>query len=92
MGLTKPRKLSLYGRTLSGIAATWYAKLENKVKQNWEELAESFVNQYSYNTELEITTQDLEATHQNPTESFVKFVARWRAKAAQMTNRPSERD
>ncbi|KAF5934224.1 hypothetical protein HYC85_030395 [Camellia sinensis] len=78
--------------TLSGIAATWYAKLKDAVKQNWEKLAKAFVDQYSYNTQLEITTQDLETTYQNPTESFVEFVARWRAKAAQMTNRPSERD
>ncbi|KAF5933069.1 hypothetical protein HYC85_029240 [Camellia sinensis] len=93
MGLTKPQKLSLYGRTLSGVAATWYAKLEDTVKQNWEELAEAFVDQYSYNTQVEMTIQELEATRQNPTEPFVEFVARWRAKAAQMTDRrPSERD
>ena len=92
MGLTKPQKLSLYGRTLSSVAATWYAKLEDTVKQNCEELAEAFVNQDSYNTKVEMTTQEPEATHQNPTESFVEFVARWRAKAAQMTDRPSERD
>ncbi|KAF5933731.1 hypothetical protein HYC85_029902 [Camellia sinensis] len=93
MGLTKPQKLSLYGRTLSGVAATWYTKLEDKVKQNWEELAEAFVDQYSYNTQVEMTIQELEATRQNPTESLVEFVARWRAKAAQMTDRrPSERD
>ena len=82
MGLTKPQKLSLYGRTLSGVAATWYAKLEDKVKQDWEELAETFVDQYSYNTQVEMTIQELEATRQNPTEPFVEFVARWRAKAA----------
>ncbi|KAF5933879.1 hypothetical protein HYC85_030050 [Camellia sinensis] len=92
MGLTKPQKLSLYGRTLSGVAATWYTKLEDKVKQDWEELAEAFVDQYSYNTQVEMTMQELETTRQNPTESFVEFVARWRAKAAQMTDRPSERD
>ena len=34
MGLTKPHKLSLYGRIPSGVAATWYAKLEDTVKQN----------------------------------------------------------
>jgi len=92
MGLTKPQKLSLYGTTLSGIAATWYAKLKDKMKQNWEELVEAFFNQYSYNTQIEITTQDLEATHQNPIESFVAFVTRWRAKVAQMIDRPSKRD
>ncbi|KAF5932215.1 hypothetical protein HYC85_028386 [Camellia sinensis] len=43
MGLTKLQKLSLFGRTLSGIAAFWCAKLENSVKQNWEEMAEAFI-------------------------------------------------
>ncbi|KAL7255883.1 hypothetical protein ACSBR1_009928 [Camellia fascicularis] len=59
MGLTTAQKMSLFGRTMSGIAAIWYAKLEDSVKQNWEELAEAFIAQYSYNTQIEITTRDL---------------------------------
>ncbi|KAL7256280.1 hypothetical protein ACSBR1_010243 [Camellia fascicularis] len=31
MGLTRLQKLSLFGRTLSGVAAIWYAKLEDDV-------------------------------------------------------------
>ncbi|KAL7258662.1 hypothetical protein ACSBR1_004724 [Camellia fascicularis] len=50
MGLTRLQKLSLFGRTLSGVAAIWYAKLEDSVKRNWEEMAEAFIAQYSYNT------------------------------------------
>jgi len=34
MGLTRLQKLSLFGRTMSGIATIWYAKLEDPVKQN----------------------------------------------------------
>ena len=34
MGLTTAPKLSLFGRTMSGIAAIWHAKLEDSVKQN----------------------------------------------------------
>ena len=34
MGLTQPKKLSLFGRTLSGVAVIWYAKLEDLVKQS----------------------------------------------------------
>ena len=74
------------------MAAIWYAKLEDSVKQNWEELAEAFITQYSYNTQIEVTTRDLEATRQEPNESFVAFVTRWRAKAVMMTNRPLEKD
>ncbi|KAL7191609.1 hypothetical protein ACSBR2_023647 [Camellia fascicularis] len=76
MGLTTAQKMSLFGRTMSGIAAIWYTKLEDSVKQNWEELAEAFIAQYSYNTQIEITTRDLETTRQEPKESFSDFVTR----------------
>ncbi|KAL7219047.1 hypothetical protein ACSBR2_012174 [Camellia fascicularis] len=42
MGLTRLQKLSLFNWTLSSIAAIWYAKLEDSVKQSWEEMAEAF--------------------------------------------------
>lgn len=70
----------------------WYAKLEDSTKRNWKELSEAFVNQYSYYTQIEVTISELEATTQNPKESFIDFVARWRAKVARMTNRPSKRE
>ncbi|KAL7218492.1 hypothetical protein ACSBR2_011702 [Camellia fascicularis] len=34
MGFTPAQKLSLFSRTMSGIATIWYAKLEDSVKQN----------------------------------------------------------
>ncbi|XP_028124411.1 uncharacterized protein LOC114321446 [Camellia sinensis] len=92
MGFTRPQKLSLFGRTLSGVAAIWYAKLEDSVKQSWEKLAEAFITQYAYNTQIEVTTQELDATRQEPNESFVAIITRWKAKAAMMTNRPPEKD
>ncbi|KAL7183277.1 hypothetical protein ACSBR1_041875 [Camellia fascicularis] len=92
MGLTRLQKLSFFGRTLSGIAAIWYAKLEDSVKRSWEEMAEAFVAQYSYNTQIEITTRDLETTRQEPKESFSEFVSRWRAKASMMTISPTDKD
>ncbi|KAF5932779.1 hypothetical protein HYC85_028950 [Camellia sinensis] len=92
MGLTRLQKLSLFGRTLSGVAAIWYAKLEDDVKRSWDEMAEAFILQYSYNTQIEITTRDLETTRQEPKESFSEFVTRWRAKASMMTLRPTDKD
>ncbi|KAF5933094.1 hypothetical protein HYC85_029265 [Camellia sinensis] len=92
MGLTRPQKLSLFGRTLSGVAGHWYAKLQDEVKRNWDEMAEAFVAQYSYNTQIEITTRDLETTRQEPKETFSDFVIRWRAKASMMTLRPTDKD
>ncbi|KAF5933516.1 hypothetical protein HYC85_029687 [Camellia sinensis] len=92
MGLTRPQKLSLFGRTLSGVAAIWYAKLEDEVKRSWDKMVEAFVAQYSYNTQIEITTRDLETTRQEPKETFSDFVTRWRAKASMMTLRPTDKD
>lgn len=51
MGLSRLQKFSLFGRTLSSVAALWYAKLEDSVKRSWEEMVEAFVAQYSYNTD-----------------------------------------
>ena len=62
------------------------------MKQNWEEMAEAFSEQYSYNTQIEVTTRDLEVTRQEPKEGFSEFVARWRAKASMMAARPSDKD
>ncbi|XP_028086261.1 uncharacterized protein LOC114287183 [Camellia sinensis] len=92
MGLAQAEKLSLFGRTLLGIAAAWYAKLEDSMKQSWKEPAEAFITQYSYNAQIEVITQDLEVTRQERKESFVEFITRRRAKAAMMTNMPSEKD
>ena len=41
---------------------------------------------------MDITRRDLETTKQEPKESFSSFITRWRAKAAQMTNRPNEEE
>ena len=85
IGLTLAQKLSLFGRTMSRIAAIWYAKLKDSVKQNWEKLAEDFIAQYFYNTQIEVTCQE-------PKEGFSEFVMRWRAKALMVTTRPSDKD
>ena len=41
---------------------------------------------------MDITRRDLETTKQEPKESFSTFITKWRSKAAQMMNRPSEEE
>ena len=55
-------------------------------------MTEAFITQYSYNTQIEVTTPDLEATRQEPKEGFSNFVTRWRATASMMTIKPFEKD
>ena len=51
-----------------------------------------FVKQFSYNTMVDITIEDLEAMKQNDGEIFSEFQVRWRADAAKMMNRLAEKD
>ncbi|KAL7219870.1 hypothetical protein ACSBR2_012853 [Camellia fascicularis] len=55
-------------------------------------MAEAFIAQYSYNTQIEVTTHDLKVTRQEPKEGFSDFMTRWRAKASLVTTRPSDKD
>ncbi|XP_028084041.1 uncharacterized protein LOC114285214 [Camellia sinensis] len=43
-------------------------------------------------SDIEVTIGELEATTQSCKVPFIDFVARWRAKAAKITSRPSERE
>ena len=55
-------------------------------------MVEAIIAQYSYNTQIKITTRDLEPTRQEPKEGFSDFATRWRAKASMMTIRPVNKD
>ena len=41
---------------------------------------------------MDITRRDLETIKQEPKESFSTFITKWRDKATQMMNRPSEEE
>ncbi|GMY17256.1 retrotransposon gag domain-containing protein, partial [Fagus crenata] len=53
---------------------------------------EQMEKQYRFNNEVDVTMRDLETTKQGAKETFSSFITRWRAKAVQMTSRPSEED
>jgi hypothetical protein len=50
------------------------------------------MDQFSYNTMIDITLRDLETTHQRENETLSEFLVRWRAKASKMMNRPKDKD
>ncbi|XP_057986706.1 uncharacterized protein LOC131171253 [Hevea brasiliensis] len=91
-GLTKNKVTQFFSMSLEGVASSWYHGLEATVRKDWEELVRRFVQQYSYNTALDVTLRDLETTRQKPNETFSEYLLRWRKKAMKMTNRPAEKD
>ncbi|RVW85543.1 hypothetical protein CK203_044082 [Vitis vinifera] len=70
----------------------WYASLETSRRRTWEDLAQEFLRQYSFSGDTSITRRELESLRQGSDESVSSFISRWREKAVEMIERPTERD
>ena len=82
----------MFQNTLIGAAFRWFLNLDDARARSWEDICREFHKQYKYNIEVDITRKDFETTKQELRESFSTFITKWRAKAAQMMNRPSEEE
>jgi hypothetical protein len=91
-GLNEQQVLQAFPLSLAGSASNWYYTLNVGQTKNWGELVEIFIDQFSYNTMIDVTLRDLETTRQRENETFSEFLVRWRAKALKMMNRPKEKD
>ena len=78
--------------SLSGGAHKWFLHLKPSQIKSWVDITTAFVEHYSYNTEVETHRRQLETIMQLPGEGFTAYLARFRAIAAQIWNRPSERE
>ena len=92
LGVTEELLAQMFWNTLTGAAFRWFLNLDDTRVRSWEDICREFHNQYKYNIEVDITRRDLETTKQEPKESFSTFITKWRSKAAQMMNRPSEEE
>ena len=50
------------------------------------------VDQFSFNTMIDVTLRDLETTKQGVGEAFFEYMTRWKGKASRVINRPNEKD
>lgn len=82
----------MFQQTLTGPAFRWFLNLDISKKKTWEDIGAAFVAQYNYNIQLEMTIRELESTKMGKNESFADFIKRWRGKASQMMERPSEKE
>ncbi|XP_077223062.1 uncharacterized protein LOC143856681 [Tasmannia lanceolata] len=91
-GLSPEQIAKVFPMSLAGVAKKWFLHLKPEELGTLDEIANKFVEQFSMEEGIEVTKRDLKAIKQGPQETFTSFVRRWRRKAAQMTNRPSEED
>ena len=75
-----------------GATQRWFASLESSRRQTWDDLAQEFLQQFSFNTVVDVSRRELEALRQRTDESVSSFISRWREKIAEIIDRPSEKD
>ena len=78
--------------SLTGGASRWYYSLDPSKTKVWNELVELFMDQFIFNTTIDVTLRDLETTKQGVGETFSEYMARWKTKTSRMVNRPNEKD
>lgn len=91
-GLDEFQMITLFPLSLSGAAQRWFASLESSRRRTWDDLAQEFLRQFSFNTVVDVSRRELEALRQRTEESVSSFISRWRGKIAEIVDRPSERD
>ncbi|KAI8550549.1 hypothetical protein RHMOL_Rhmol06G0116100 [Rhododendron molle] len=91
-GVERDAMAQMFSQTLVGHALHWFTSLDERRKRSWKDICAAFIAQYDYNIQLEVTTCESESTKMDAKETFADFVKRWRAKAAQMKDRPSDMD
>ena len=76
LGATEELLAQMFQNTLTRAALRWLLDLDDARVRSWEDIYREFHNQYKYNLKVDVTRRDL----------------KWRSKAAQMMNRPSEEE
>ena len=92
LGAIEELLAQMFQNTLTGAALRWFLNLEDTRARSWEDIGCEFHKQYKHNIKVDIRRRDLETTKQEPKESFFTFITKWRSKATQMMNRPSEEE
>ena len=76
-GLDEKQTLYAFPLSLMGGASRWYYSLDPSKTKVWNELVELFMDQFIFNTMIDVTLRDLETTKQGVGETFSKYMTRW---------------
>ena len=76
--------------SVESIPLNWFDSLDPQKVSSWDDITKAFLAQYSCNTEFQVTLRELEVLKQKENEGFTTFYSRWRERAAQMIQRPSD--
>ena len=88
-GLDEKQTLHAFPLPLTRGASRWYYSHDPRKTKVWNELVELFVDQFIFNTMIDVTLRHLQTTKQDAEETFSEYMTRWKTKASRMVNRPN---
>ncbi|RVW61582.1 hypothetical protein CK203_066295 [Vitis vinifera] len=63
-GLDESQMITLFPLSLSGAAQCWFTSLESSQSRTWDDLAQEFLQQFSFNTVVNVSRRELKALRQ----------------------------
>ena len=90
--LDEKQTLHAFPLSLTRGTSRWYYCLDPSKTKVWNELVELFMDQFIFNTMIDVTLRDLEITKQGVREMFSEYMTRWKGKTSRMVNNPNEKD
>jgi len=70
--------------SLTGATQKWYMSLDCARIRTFNDLANAFIHQYSYNSDMVPDREQLRAMTQGDKEAFMEYAQRWRGFSAQI--------
>jgi Retrotransposon gag protein len=81
-----------FQKSLMGPTLKWFTSLDLSGITSFDHFSNLFIDQYSYNLDMEPHLEDLESLRQEKNESFVTYVGTWRAMAARVKPKSTDED
>lgn len=78
--------------SLIGASADWYGRQNKETVKTWKDLAEAFLDQYSFNIAQAPDRTDLRNMEKKNSETFKEYAQRWRVLASQIHPPLSEKE
>ena len=73
-GPDEKQTLHAFPLSLTGGASRWYYSLDPSKTKVWNELVELYVNQFIFNTMIDVTLKDFETTKKGVGETFSEYM------------------
>ncbi|XP_014519743.1 uncharacterized protein LOC106776790 [Vigna radiata var. radiata] len=84
--------IHLFQESLTGVALSWYMRLETAHIYTWKDLVDAFLRQYEYNEDITPDRVQLQNMVKKESESFREYAQRWREIAAQVEPPRSDKE